>query len=276
MTEALDEELGRLHCGEDDEVDVDIDDLPEVTGSEAAFAQYIGQARAIAKKDVIGFRGHPSVAFHNVERGVRAVMERREMVAQLPGIDVDALADLPNLALAVAYSAAVAERSAGEVPKSEYRQLLSRANTVRRLMLLSLEACAVAGIVPVEDVKPIRAGKGTLDLAGDVVALVALFRKHADVLKNKTPVTAADLSEGSEVGTALLSSVKPKGTPVVKEPRMPEQAADDRDRLWTLLVQGHAELLRVGSFLFGQESSQHVPALQSRLRGVRKPAATTA
>lgn len=272
MTEALDEEMGLLHCGE--EVEVEIDDVPEVTGSEAAFARFMEVARAIPKKEVLAFRGNASLAFHNVERGVKAVMEQREMVMQLPGIDVKRLFELPELALAVVYAAAVAARAAGEVPTSEYRKLLSRANTVRRILLLSLEGCAAAGVVPVEEVKPIRPGKGTLDLAGDVVALVALYRKHADVLKNKTPVTAALLHEASEVGTALLSFVKPKGTPVVKEPRTPQQAEDERDRLWTLLVRGHAELLRVGGFLFGQETPQQVPALQSRLRVVRKPTAS--
>lgn len=269
MTEALDEELGLDICA--DAGDGDSDDFPEVTGSEAAFRRYIDEARSLRKDDIAPFRADASLAFHNVERGVAAIGEQRELIEKLPFVDVDKLFDMPNLALAVVYASALAARAAGEASTSQYRSLLSRANAVRRTMLLSLEACASAGIVPSEEIKPIRAGSGPLDSAGDVVALVSLFRKHADKLKNKTPISAADLHEASEVGTALLTFLKPKGTPVVKAQRTPEETADDRDRLWTLLVRGHAELRRVAGFVFGDDASNRVPALQSRARIVRKP-----
>lgn len=266
MTEIVEDELGLEICVDAGETD----DMPEVTGSEAAFLRYRDEARALPREDVIGFRGHASLAFHNVERGVKAVSERRETIEELPGVDVDRLIDLPNLAIAVVYAADLAARAASEVKPLEYPKLLSRAHSVRRLMLFAWEACAEAGIVSREDIVPIRAGHGPLDLAGDVVALAALFRKHGASLKNKTPVTSAHLEEANEVGTALQVFLKPKGTPVVKEPRAVSELTDDRDRLWTLLVRGHGELQRVAGFLFGSNASIHVPALQSRLRSPSK------
>lgn len=268
MTDAIDDELELALCVDTGEMD----DVAEVTGSEAAFLLYRDEARALPKGEVLGFRANASLAFHNVERGVKAISEEREMVEKLPGVDVKRLFDLPNLALGLVYAAVLASRSASEPSTSEYRTLLTRANAVRTPMLLALEACAAVGLLRSEEVAAIRRGQGSLDLAGDVVALAALYRKYADILKNKTPITAAHLEEADEVGDALLRFLKPKGTPVVKEPRSPKELVDDRDRMWTLLVRGHGELVRVAGFVLGGEAQARVPALQSRLRTVKKPA----
>ena len=208
MTKALDEGLELDICDAGDEVDI-----PEVTGSEEAFLRFFDEARAIPNDEVIPCRANTSVAFHNVKRGVEAVMQKRELVEKLPGVDVKRLDELPDLALGVVHAAALARR-VGEASTSDYRSLLSRAHTARRAMLLSLEACAATNLVPKEEIAPIRRGNGPLDLAGDVVTLVSLFRKYGDVLKDKTPVSAAFLHEASEVGDALLRFLKPKGTPM--------------------------------------------------------------
>jgi len=264
MTNALDEglELDICDSGYEDEV-------PEVTGSEAAYLQFRDEARAIPDGEVVVCRANVSVAYHNVKRGVDAVSHHRDVIARLPGIDAKRILELSELSLAVVYAAAIAAR-VGEVSTNDYRNYLSRVNAARRGLLHSLEACSAFGLVPKEEIAPIRKGTGPLDAAGDVVALVALFRKYEDVLANKTPVTPAFLQEASEVSTTLLRSLKPRGTPVGKTPRSPEQMADDRDRLWTLLVRGHRDLRRVAAFLFGDDAEEKVPLLQSRLRSAPK------
>lgn len=249
------------------------DEVPAVTGSEAAYLRFVDEARALPADQVIVCRANVALAYHNVQRGVDAVKEKADIVAQLPGVDARRLFELPDLAMGVAHAGALAARAGQQPSTSDYRSLLSRCNHSRRGLLLSLEACAEFGLVPKEEIAPIRKGKGTPDLVGDVVALVSLFRKYESVLTGKTPVTPAFLHEASEVATALLQFVKPKGTPVAKEVRTPEQMAHDRDRLWTLLVRGHRDLRRVAVFIFGDEADEKVPLLQSRLRVVAKPKA---
>lgn len=265
MSGAIDDTL----CVEPGEIETD--EVPEVTGSEAMFNEHIGRARELRADEVLAFRGNASLAFHNVERGVRAVMPHRSTMAALPGIDVNRIEALPNLALALAFAQAVVERAAGVTSSGETRKNLSRAAALRRVMLLSLEACAEVGIVPKAEVKPIRSGSGPLDMTGDVMALLALFRKYEGALQGKTPVTHEQLREASEVGTALQMALKPAGTIAVKEPRTLKEMEDDRNRLWTLLASGYADLRKVAGFLWGDESSKHVPALQSRLRVAKKP-----
>lgn len=251
-------------------VEVETDDVPEVTGSEAMFNEFIAEARALPDAEVIAFKGNASLAFHNVERGVKAVMPHRDVIERLPGIDVGRVERLPNLALALAFAQAVVERAVGLKSSGEIRAKLSRAAVLRRMMLLSLEACAEVGLVQKGEIKPIRAGKGPLDTVGDVVALVALFRKYEAALSNKTPVTNEVLREASEVGMALQMALKPSGTPTVKAERPLKELEDARNRLWTLLASGHSDLRKVAGFLWGNDAPTHVPALQSRLRVARK------
>lgn len=266
MTKALDEGLELDICDSGFE-----DEVPEVTGSEAAYRLFIDEGRAIPDEDVVPCRANVSVAYHNVKRGVDAVMQKREVVEKLPGIDIKRLLELPELALGVVHAAALAGRVGDKIPETDFSSLVSRGHGKRRLLLLSVETCAEAGHVPMNEITPIRRGRGPLDLAGDLVALVALFRKYANVLKDRTPVSAKDLEEANEIATELQRFVKPKGTPVTKAARTPEAAIDDRDRLWTLLVRGHAELRKVGAFLFGDAVSERVPPLQSRVRVATKP-----
>ena len=251
--------------------EVESDDVPEVIGSEAMFKEFVGRARELPEDAVVVFKGNASIVFHNVNRGVEAIAPHRDVIERLPGIDVHRIYSLPNLALALAHAHAVVERAADAKSSGDTRKKLSRAAALRRGMLLSLEACAELGHVPKAEVAPIRSGSGPLDITGDVLACVALFRKYESVLKDKTPISDEHLREASEVATALQVTLKPAGTPTPKASRAIEGMEDDRNRLWTLLLEGHADLRRVASFIWGDDASKHVPALQSRLRVASKP-----
>lgn len=253
-------------------VEVETDEVPEVAGSEAMFNEFIAEAGALPEAEVVAFKGNASLAFHNVDRGVKAVMPHRETMERLPGIDVGHIERLPNVALAMVFAHNVTQRGAGVQSSGETKRLLSQAAASRRLMLLALETSAEAGLVPHAEVKPIRAGSGPLDMLGDVNACIALFRRYEAALAGKTPVTKDHLREASEVSAALQSALKPAGTPTLKQARPLKELEDERNRLWTLLVRGHADMRKVAGFLWGEDASKHVPALQSRLR-IRKPAA---
>jgi hypothetical protein len=143
------------------------------------------------------------------------------------------------------------------------------------MMLFALEACAEAGFISAAEVKPIRSGRGAFDQLGDLVALVALFRKHEAALANKTPVTAAHLREVFEVAAALQTMLKPEGAAKDPVKRSAEGMEDDRNRLYSLLSEDYATLCRAAGFLWGAAASDHVPALLSRVR-LAKAAAPSA
>src|SRR5436853_373347 len=79
-------------------------------------------------------------------------------------------------------------------------------------------------------VEKIRAGRGMIDLATDCVELAALFRANADGLRGKTAVTADQISEAADLGTQLLSLLRPKGARQAAPSRESKEAVEVRNR----------------------------------------------
>jgi len=249
------------------------EEVPEVVGSQQDYERFVPVAQALDQRGLKAFRGDDSLAYHNVAEGVEAVLAREAQVREaLPKVDVEELRALPNLALAVVFAASRVDR--GAVPVSERNAKLARARELRDLMLSSAIALAKAGVLPLHAVQKIQKGKGPIDAAQDCVDLAALFIAHAAAVRGKTAVTATQIREASALGTDLLTILKPKAARrTSKAPAEVVSAVEIRDRLWTLLTERHDVLRRVGMWLWGEDVSDHVPLLQSRVVARKKPAA---
>jgi len=107
-------------------------------------------------------------------------------------------------------------------------------------------------------------------LAGDCVALAALFHKNERVVRGKTPIAAADVREAGDVGTRLLQILRPKGAKRSRLDTELAQATEARDRLWTLFsTRWEDHVWRAGAWIFGRDVDAHVPPLQGRIAGRR-------
>ena len=175
-----------------------------------------------------------------------------------------------RLAQALEYAARQVDRQAPSA--KEIRQLIARGRELRHVLLTAAESLAAVGIFPNHVVTKIRAGKGDIDAAGDCVELAALFAKNASAVRGKTTVTPAIANEAAEVGAKLLTVLKPRSSKAPKQVQAElREARDRRDRLFTLLVQRHDLLRRVGAYLFGVNAlDKHVPPLQSAKRAASK------
>jgi len=165
------------------------------------------------------------------------------------------------------YAAGQVERFAAT--PSDVKVLLAQAHKLRALLLTSADVLVLAGILPAASVAKIRQGKGSIDTAGDCVALAALFTKHADAITGKVPVTASHLQAADAVGSRLLRVLHPSSA---KRPTDKElvAASDARDRLWTLFERTWEDhVWRAGAWLFGRDVDQFVPLLMSRVVGRR-------
>lgn len=232
--------------------------LPQVVGSQKAYEQFLPQAEALAESDVRPFRADGSIALQNINMGLDSITPHLNQIKiELPTINTAELQQLPDLALAVIYAAAQVDRTSD----GSTAILLEKGRTLRSLLLASAEALVIAGLVPAHDVERIRKGMGPIDAAQDNIDLAALYTKYASTIAGKTAVAADQVTEAANIGTELLKRLKPKGTRS-KDPA--EDAVALRDRFWTLLVQQHKELRRVGMWLWLDEVDEHVPALQSR------------
>jgi hypothetical protein len=232
---------------------------PPITGSQADYERFLPEALKIPAKEVIPFRADASLAYLNVSVGLDALLARESEARALPKTDVDALKLLPHMCLAVAFAGTqIADGASGEIgPK------LARASVLRRRLFLAADALVDAGLLPSKPVEALHEGTGKIDMAGDCVGLAALFQQHAASLKGKTAVTAAELREAAELGTDLLARLKPR---TARRGRSGDakKAAEMRDRLWTLVKQGHGALWRACAYLYGPEEIEaRVPALQA-------------
>lgn len=234
------------------------------------FEKFVGQLRSIEARDIISCRSDVPLALHNIVRGVNAVLVHEVTIREeLPKVDLTEFHSMIDLAKAVEYATRQVDRHA---PPKELKQLIARGRELRTILLTSAESLAAVGILPAHVVAKIRAGKGDIDAAGDCVELATLFAKNATEVRGKTPVTAALVKEAAEVGSQLQTVLKPRRSNAPQEMHEDvRKARDVRDRLWTLLVERHDRLRRVGAYLFGVNGlDKHVPSLQSAKRATPK------
>ncbi len=245
--------------------------MPDQSGPieyEQSYKEFLAVAQGLAKEAIVPFRADPIVVLNNLKRGATAVLERK---TQLPAENLppERWSDLESalrLTEGLVYAASQvnrllkAEKETADVMKEVYLR--------RRQLLAFAVGLAEHGEFPEAEVENIQQGTGHIDAATDLMALGALYRKHAEALSGKTPFTLDEITQAAQIGSRALSLLKPSSLPkdpsVVKET---QAAADIRDRFWTLVVRAHDRIWRVGAFFWGRdEVDTHVPPLQSTRR----------
>src|SRR5262249_3698966 len=156
-------------------------------------------------------------------------------------VDAEALRALPDLAKAVAFATQNRKR-----PKLDgAAPLEKRARALRKLLFKSASALVEAGVFPQGELGRLSPDKGAEAVANDCVRLAALFHANAAVLQGKTVITAEQTREAVEIGAEL------KRRHDAEQRASSTDAKKLRDRLWTLFVERHERLWRVGAYLFG-------------------------
>lgn len=247
-----------------------------IEGSQEIYERKLADAKAAASPDRRQpYRGSLPLARHNVSRGVTSLAREKARVEKREGVTIAGFEKLLELVPALAFALSVKRRL---VPTpSETAALVQEAYGFRRLLSKSLDAVTEKGLLPPSLLDGIRPGSGHLDMIGDLVDLVAIFRQHADVFANRTPVEPADLTRADELARKLQLVIKPKGAaePATKPAELVE-IETIIDGLWTLIVEGHKEMRRSGFLLWDDALDQHVPALLSRERPKKKKPADEA
>ena len=233
--------------------------------SKDAYDHYLPQAQDLDPAFVQPFRGDALLAHHNVRTGVLNVLQHANEVSQaLPQVSIDIIKALPALAMAVVFAA----KQVNRLPETtELHTLYPRVTVLRRKLLATATALASGGMLPDRDVEAIRRGKGKIDAATDLIQLASLFDRYSKEVENKHAIAADEIKEASALGTRVLTILKPSNAPR-NTPISPTLAAavENRDRLWTLLLQGYTDhLWRAGAWLFQSDVDAHVVPLLSRV-----------
>jgi hypothetical protein len=234
--------------------------------AQVAYERYLTVASNLSSSVLVQFRGADlALARQNAQEGLDAIAPMRTRIAhELPGISLGTLSELPDIVLAVQF----AVRHADTAPAaSDIASNLSAAHALRGTLLTIADGLARAGLLPAEDVKRIKKGTGPIDAAADCVDLSTLFSKHEKKISGKHAATAQMLKSANEVGSYLLSTLKSSRAKEKKAVNGP--ALEARDRLWSLLVQRHKDLRRVGYYLWDESFNEHVPALLAHKRNAK-------
>jgi hypothetical protein len=246
--------------------------IAPVTGNQAAYEHFVPATKSLAADRIKAFRADASLAYHNILAGVKAILTARAALdARIRTIDWVAIERLPELALAVCFAASQVETTA--VPVTGTAAKLAEARKLRNVLITAADALAAAGLIPLDVVAKIHAGRGHIDLANDCVDLAALFRKYAKEIARQHAVTTLQITRAAELGSDLVAVLKPKRARKGQKAEVLALALDARNRLWTLLIDGHREVRRLGAFQWVEEVDEHVPALQAYRAGARKKAA---
>lgn len=219
------------------------------------------EARALDEASIQRVRLPLDIARHNARIGATAVLGQREVVTKL--LKKPNFAEVERLV-----SLLDATQSASRAVKTTDKQRAVQEGDLKRLYLLrgillrGAEALAAAGLMPAKAVAAIRAGKGSLDAATDLLALANLFAKHKKKIDGKTAVTTEQLEEAKALGTRLSDALKPTRAKAKKEKDEAElSAADLRDRLYTMALNAYEVTWKMGALVWGTKVSEHVPAL---------------
>lgn len=232
--------------------------LPSLEIQEASYDRVIETARALPESEVKPLRIDSRLACANARAAYTAFLPYLPKARELAGADVEAIERLADLPGAVLFAYRLVDLV--DPPKKDLTARMARARTLRFILLHQAHAAVAKGLLPEKPVERIAAGKGAIDTAEDLVALVTLYQQHESVLEGRIVATAEDLVEANLLGSQLQEELQPSRAPQKKaSPDELSRVKDDRNRLATLLTQSHRELVRVGSYL-----GLKLPSLHSR------------
>jgi hypothetical protein len=199
------------------------------------------------------------------------IAELRPAAAEhLPLFDLANIDDLPSLAMAAWYAHLqwVASTDPGE---PEFDALLARSTELRRTLLGDADALGQRGLIDAARVEEIRAGRGHLDTANDLVALSALFEEAWPRVANRTAATHDEVEESAVLGTKLLIALSRRGE-AGAEISVVDDSEDLRARAFTALRVAYDQCRRAVGYLRWSERDADAiaPSLFSRRAPRRK------
>jgi len=240
-------------------------EVPEpfvTTSSITAFEHFTPMASQVSVDDLEVCRADVELVRVNIGLGVDAIRPHVDTIERkLPECPLVDVLELPALALALVFSTSKVVRPAST---REIEQRLASVRLGRELALLQLEIFAGLKLIPAEIPAKIRAGQGPLDSARDAVAIVGVFRTHADVVAGKHPFTVAFLDTLATDGDWLIQQLRPRNAKTAPAERDP--AAIVRDQLWSLIRERHEHLRQAGAIVFGLRNvDRQIPLLGARV-----------
>jgi hypothetical protein len=240
----------------------------EALGSKKAYDKFLSAARAVESSAVEECRANVALAYYGVKRGLESLLSQDVPLSFLPDVKLEELRTLPLLAQGLAYAVLQWHR---QLEAASFGALFDQAQRLRRKLITAAEALAEAGLLDGADAQAVWQ-LSRHDIIGTCMTFSELLRKNEARVAGRSPVTGADLDEVAEVVAQLRALLAPREG-AREELTLPSlvEAAQIRDRFWTLLKQRHDLLWRCGAWLYGRGVELRVPPLEAEYTPLPKP-----
>lgn len=221
---------------------------------EAALAAVKKEALALAAEDLATINVDIPLAV-SISLGVipHLAEHREQITVELPHFPIKRFDKLHKYTVA-AYQAHILWMPP-EVNENQVAALLSEASPLRGTLLSDAEALALRGLLDADAVAAIRAGKGNLDTANDLVALSQLLGANWNKIKGRTGATQEEVGRAATLGVEFLSALGVRDHGLLTTP---DTAADLRRRTFTLFVRAYDEVRRAITYLRWHEGDADV------------------
>jgi hypothetical protein len=233
----------------------------------AGFERVEAEVRAVPERDLVLVNLDVPSAVATALGAWPEIVQRREEVAALKGVDIAKFDKIRDYAFALGH--AHSEYRAALGPADPIGTLAEEVTEAREQLFADAQGLGRRGLLEASRVEKLRSGVGYKNVAFDVLGLVGLFRERAQDLAGKTAVTAQELDQAAELAQRLVTAVGLKE----QSPATITAAALLRQQAFTLFTQAYDEARRAIGFLrwHAGDSDTIAPSLWAG-RGGRKAA----
>ena len=224
-----------------------------------AFEATAADRDAIADRDVLKPNAEVLRAAATANAAMPAVRNLREPITKLVSstYDLSVYDKLQVRIWALQYAQALyvaATRPAGDVP-----EMAARASKLRELLLSDINALIKRGLLDGRRLDDLRGGVGFRNNAFDLQVMGIILRERWEVIRSRTAISEAELSEAETLGDSLTNAVdgRERTSPAVVK------ATSDRARAFTLFNRSYEEAHRLATFVrwYERDADTLVPTI---------------
>lgn len=240
---------------------------PEAKEFLAGFQRVEAEVRALSERDLVTVNLDVPSAVATALGSLPEIIQRRDEVAALKGVDMGKFDKIRDYAFALAHTHSEYRAALG--PADPIGTLSEEVTEIREQLFGDAQALGRRGLLEASRVEKLRSGVGYKNVAFDVAGLVSLFRERAKELAGKTAVSAHELDHAAELAQKLVTAVGLKE----QSPAGVTAAALLRQQAFTLFTGAYDEARRAIGFLrwHAGDGDTIAPSLWAG-RGGRKPA----
>jgi hypothetical protein len=232
-----------------------------------AYEQLINEIRDVPKDGYVVINIDIPSAITTV-MGVLPFLQglRPQVVKALPEFDMARFDKLESYTLALGHAHAL--YLAASQPAESLEATGETATALRDVLFADAHALAARNLIDGDRLKELKGVKGYRQLAFDLFTLAAIMREHWGTISQKTALQLAELDQAEMLADRILTGIGHRE----QAPAVAVEAAEDRQRAFTLFVNAYDHARRAVSYLhwYTDDADEVAPSIYAAGRSARR------